>query len=431
MKSIIKIKNLWVAYQLGKSNEVWAAQDINLEIYPQEYVIFFGPSGSGKSTLLYVIAGLEKPTKGQVLVADHDLSTLSEKELMEYHRSTIGIIFQAFYLIPILDVKDNLLLPQMFTKATREEREQRVIKLAERFNITDRLDKRATELSGGQQQRVAAARALINDPEIILADEPVGNLDTKNAEITMQLLAELNEKDKKTVVLVTHDPRYLPYAHRVFHLQDGKIVRETRNPAKKLQGAPPTAEKQEISELEKLAQMHPYLDQAQLKAKLILNDLILPFDIDQQQHIEETIAEYLIGKISEAKMATRLHQSLEKGGADLYAQTAKKLVAKVAALKEEVKLVDATPPTSSKVPAEVIELRHFLLDGYDGHVTLEQVHLLDAAVLNLLKGEVDKKQFRKFLDMPLKKGGVGLNRRTAKNMTKALALILMDRDLPA
>src|SRR3989344_9485124 len=194
MEPQIKIKNLWVAYQLGKSNEVWAAQDVNLEIYPQEYVIFFGPSGSGKSTLLYIIAGLERPTAGEVLVDDKELNTLSEEDLMHFHRNTIGIIFQAFYLIPNLTVMDNIALPQIFMNVGKEKREFKAQGLAKRFDINDLLSKKVTELSGGQQQRVAAVRALINDPEIILADEPVGNLDSKNAEITMELLAELNRK---------------------------------------------------------------------------------------------------------------------------------------------------------------------------------------------------------------------------------------------
>src|ERR1700690_3729894 len=157
---LIKIEDVSVVYQPGKTSEVWGSKHVNLEIFQEEYVIFFGPSGSGKSTLLYVIAGLEKPTMGKVSINGRDLSGLNEKGLIEFHRNTTGIVFQAFYLIPNLSIQDNILLPQEFKGVPKKEGVQRLNELSERFEITRFLPKRSTEVSGGQQQRAAAARAL-------------------------------------------------------------------------------------------------------------------------------------------------------------------------------------------------------------------------------------------------------------------------------
>jgi len=232
MNEIIKVEDLSVAYNLGKTSEVWALKDINLEIYPQEYIIFFGPSGCGKSTLLYLIAGLEYPTRGRVIVEGTDLKVLSTEEIMDFHKSTIGMIFQAFYLIPNLSVRDKILLPQILAGEPSHLRTKRVEDLMERFGISALKKRKASLLSGGQQQRVSVARALINNPSILLADEPIGNLDSKNAEIVINLLLHLNKKYKKTIIHVTQDPKYLYLANRVFYLNDGKITKITRNPKK-------------------------------------------------------------------------------------------------------------------------------------------------------------------------------------------------------
>jgi len=216
MKPNIKLENLSIVYNNGKTNEFWAVRDINLEIYPEEYVIFFGPSGCGKSTLLYAIAGLEKPSKGRVLVNDIDLGLAGERELIKYRQFLVGIIFQAYYLISDLTAEDNILLPQIFAGKSFLERKKQANFLMERFGVLDFKNKKPSQLSGGQQQRVAIARSLINNPSILLADEPVGNLDSKNAEIVIDLLDNFNKKDKKTVVYVTHDQRHLDKADRVF-----------------------------------------------------------------------------------------------------------------------------------------------------------------------------------------------------------------------
>ena len=175
---IIKIKELNVVYFMGKSNEVHALRNINLEIYPGEFIIFFGPSGCGKSTLLYSIAGLETNINGNIMLNGKDIASMKQKELEDFHRQKIGMIFQAYYLISSLSVANNVVLPQIFIEKNRIERKKKALELLQHFGVSGEADKLPSELSGGQQQRVAICRSLMNDPEVLLADEPVGNLDS-------------------------------------------------------------------------------------------------------------------------------------------------------------------------------------------------------------------------------------------------------------
>lgn len=425
MEEIIKIENLSVVYDLGKTSETWALKDISFEIYSQEYVIFFGPSGCGKSTLLYTIAGLEYPTKGKVIVGGKDLTNLSQKELIDFHKRTIGMVFQAFYLIPNLKVIDNILIPQILLGTPLKQRRQKAEALIERFGLGELKKRKSSLLSGGQQQRVAMARALINDPTIILADEPVGNLDSKNAEIVMNLLFELNQKDKKTIILVTHDPRYLHFANRVFYMKDGKITRITRNPTKKVLG--PVLER-DISELERIAQAYPYLSESRLKAKLILNHILFPYDIEIQNKIEEIIDQYLLKKITEREMQERLDLPREKGGVSLYKQRAQEMTKEIVALAKETELMEEEEvPGLTPLEERAMTIRGFLLDTYSGRLSFEQIKRLEEAIIQRINGRFRRRELERYLDKPFSQGGVGLNRRTAKKFTREIELILMKR----
>ena len=190
MQALVQLTDVNLTYNQGKASEFKALKNINLEIYPEEFVIFFGPSGSGKSTLLYLIAGLEMASTGTVRVGTRaDLKKLSSEEMVAFHRSFIGMIFQAFYLVPSLTAKDNVELPMVFAGIEPATRAKVAATLLERFGIKDFQDRVPARLSGGQQQRVAIARSLVNNPSIVLADEPVGNLDSKNAEIVLDLIS--------------------------------------------------------------------------------------------------------------------------------------------------------------------------------------------------------------------------------------------------
>ena len=421
MEPLIKIENLGVAYDLGKSTESWALREINSEIYPQEYVIFFGPSGCGKSTLLYVIAGLEFPTTGKIIVEGKNLAALSSKELIKFYLSSIGMVFQAYYLIPTLSVKNNILLPQIFLKESPQKRESKVKLLMERFGILEFQKRKPSQLSGGQQQRVAIARALINNPSIVLADEPVGNLDSKNAEIVMNLLSELNQKDKKTIIHVTHDPRYLSCANRVFYMKDGKITRMVTNPEK---ATLVPFEIGKISELEKIAQAYPYLTESRLRAKLILNHLLLPYGIEIQQMIEEVIDKYLLRKITEQELL----ETLDKPPISLYIQAAQSLTQKITNLAKEIEIIEEEEyPALTPVEERAMALRGYLLDNYQGQLSFEQIKRLEEGLSQMLIGKFRKKNLEKFLDLSFKKGGGGLNRRTAKRFAREIELILMKK----
>ena len=420
MDSIIKCENLGVAYGLGKTNEVWALKDVNMEIFPNEYVIFFGPSGCGKSTLLYTIAGLEMPSCGKVIVGGKDLTHISQEDLIKFHISSLGMIFQAYYLIPTLSVKDNILLPQMFAGASINQRNEKVNSLMQRFGMDKFKERKPSMLSGGQQQRVAIARALINEPSIILADEPMGNLDSENAQIVTKLLSELNEKDGKTIIHVTHDPRYLYQANRIFYMQDGRIVRTVVS-AEKKNVTQMSAKK--VSELELLSQAYPYLDEIRLRAKLILNHLLLSYDIDTQQKMEKLIDSYLRKEIDERI----IFETLDKPPINLYSQTAQDLAKRVIVLAKEIEKIEESEKYPDLTPADekAMELRGYLLDAYSGSLSFEQIKRLEEILGQRIIGRITSSKLKEFFDKPLKEGGVGLNKRTAIRFAREINLILM------
>lgn len=225
---IIKVENLIKEFGTGESL-VQVLKGIDLEIYSGEYVILFGPSGCGKSTLLNCIAGLEVPTKGRVVVRGEDLSKLTKAELAEYRNKKIGMIFQQFNVLKSFNVITNVSLPETFAGVPKGRRIKRAEKLLAMFGLEKVARRLPTEISGGQQQRVAIARSLVNNPWILIVDEPTGNLDSKASEEVMDILARLNQKSKRTIVMVTHNPEQLKYAHRVFHMKDGQVTKtETR-----------------------------------------------------------------------------------------------------------------------------------------------------------------------------------------------------------
>jgi len=220
---VIKATNLSKTFKLGKDNEVIALHSVNFEIFSGELICFFGPSGCGKSTLLSMLAGLQPPTSGEVVVRGKNLAMLKKKEISEYRRQKIGMVFQQFNLIISMTVLENIALPMAFGGMQRKRRMQRAEHLLDVVGLSEKKKSIPADLSGGQQQRVAIARSLINNPWIIMADEPTGNLDSKSADDVMKLLISLSRKSKRTVVLITHNPEYLQYADRVFRMKDGRI----------------------------------------------------------------------------------------------------------------------------------------------------------------------------------------------------------------
>ena len=228
MKPLIEIKNLNVIYNLGKINEFTALKNINLEIYPGEYVTFFGPSGCGKSTLLYIIAGLEFPTTGDVLVNSQLPQKLTHQELVNFHRYTVGMVFQAYYLIPHLNVLNNVMLPEIFSGTDVHQRIVKAEELMKRFDIDSLAKRKPSQLSGGQQQRVAIARALSMHPSILLADEPTGNIASQQADEIMAIFQKLNQEGN-TIIMITHEPDIAEKSKRIIIIRDGQIVSDQLN----------------------------------------------------------------------------------------------------------------------------------------------------------------------------------------------------------
>ena len=223
MTAAIQLVDICRQYQLG-STDVNALKNIDLEIDQGDFVALVGPSGSGKSTLLNLIGGLDKPTSGEICVQGISLHNAAEKELTSHRRHNVGFIFQTFNLIPTLTALENVALPLMLSGVGLGERSERARQLLSRVGLEHRLDHRPTEMSGGEQQRAAIARALVNNPKLVLADEPTGNLDSSTGAEVMRLLRELNAERGVTLIIVTHDPEVASYADRVVHLRDGQIT---------------------------------------------------------------------------------------------------------------------------------------------------------------------------------------------------------------
>jgi len=206
--------------------EIPVLNDVNLKVPAAEYVALMGPSGSGKTTLLNLIAGIDQPTRGRIVIGGRDISQISQTELARWRSRTVGFIFQLYNLLPVLTAFENVELPLLLTKLSKKERRQHVETALSIVSLSDRMDHYPRQLSGGQEQRVAIARAIVSDPAILVADEPTGDLDAKSADEILELLNRLNREFHKTIVMVTHDPKAAGRAHRMVHLDKGVLHAE-------------------------------------------------------------------------------------------------------------------------------------------------------------------------------------------------------------
>jgi putative ABC transport system ATP-binding protein len=226
MAALLETSDLNKHYQMGTTT-VRALDGVSIEVRQGEFVGLLGTSGSGKSTLLNLIAGLDRPTSGALRIFDKDLSAMSSDDLSVHRRRNVGMIFQSFNLVTTMSAVENVALAMMFAGVPRGERDVRAGRLLESIGLGGRQQHRPRELSGGEQQRVAIARALSNDPHLLLADEPTGNLDSRTTREIMALLKDLNEREGKTIIMVTHDPGLArEYAHRTITMLDGTVVAE-------------------------------------------------------------------------------------------------------------------------------------------------------------------------------------------------------------
>ena len=231
MSKIIELKNVARYYEMG-DNLVKAVDGLDIVIERGDFVAIMGPSGSGKSTTMNLVGSLDLATKGDIYLDNLDIEHLDESELAQIRGRKIGFIFQSFNLIPNLTAKENVMLPMLFQDTEGEEREKKAEELLRLVELDDRMDHYPGQLSGGQQQRVAIARSLANNPEVILADEPTGNLDTKTGEMVIRFLEEFNRKGK-TIIMVTHDPdKAMAHARTIYWIKDGKVEKVTKKSGK-------------------------------------------------------------------------------------------------------------------------------------------------------------------------------------------------------
>ncbi len=229
---ILKLDNVWKKYDMGLADPLVVLKEINLEIKKGEFVAITGPSGSGKSTMANLVGALDKPSFGTVYLKNKDISTMSESSLAFLRGKTVGFIFQQFNLLPTLSALQNVMLPMEMLNESERMAKKRAEELLRILGLGERMNHKPNELSGGQQQRVAIARSLANDPEIILADEPTGNLDSKTGKFIMDFLGKIN-KEGKTIILITHDLELIRYSKRIIHIRDGKIIHNNKNGGKK------------------------------------------------------------------------------------------------------------------------------------------------------------------------------------------------------
>ncbi len=222
MESLLKLKNVWKIYNLGKIR-LEVLKNVSLEIFKKDFVVVLGPSGSGKSTLLNIMSCLDIPTKGKVFLEESDISTLNEDELAEVRGKKIGFVFQQFNLLSHLTALENVAIPTVFRGISQDEGIEAAKKHLSSVGLADRLAHKPAELSGGEKQRVAISRALVNNPEIIVADEPTGNVDSKTGKHIMNILKKLNEEEGRTIIVVTHDVELQSFANKIIKIRDGEI----------------------------------------------------------------------------------------------------------------------------------------------------------------------------------------------------------------
>ncbi|MDP2668666.1 MAG: ABC transporter ATP-binding protein [bacterium] len=417
---IIKLEHLDFFYSKGTPAEVHALNDVSLEIEKGQYVSFFGPSGSGKSTALYAVAGVDQPMSGKVIIGGRNILELSPRALAIYRQIGVGIIFQNFNLIPSIKNIDNITLPMAFLGISVEKRRMRAMELFKRLDIEKLADRYPYELSGGQQQRVGIARALANDPPIILADEPIGNLDSTNAEHVLGLLKEFHEKDKKTIVIITHEAWSLRDVEKVFYLKDGAIIKtenKKQSPVKKI-GATYYNE-----------ELFPELPSINARAKTLSELILRGYSKLEVERLEVFLSKRLMGQISGAELMDHLDKPFKAGGVGLWKGKARKISDIIEAiLREEKELEEIYRKleTNPELPlyAEIERLRTWLLEGSKIKMSPLQVDCLNEIIYERIRGIINEEQFEKVLNLSTSHGGVGLRIRTSLKISERLEAIL-------
>ena len=423
MEPIIKLQGINLYYDRGRPTEVWALKDVDLEINKGEYCAFFGPSGCGKTTILYVLSGMEseRVSSGQVLINGRDIAKFTKRELAVFRQIGVGIVFQQFNLIPSISVLDNVALPMAFLGISLERRRAEALKLLERLNIAPYALRLPAELSGGQQQRVGIARALANNPPIIICDEPLGNLDSENANKVLEFMRELNVKDGRTVIMVTHEAWSLRDARKIFYMKDGKILRMEE----------PKERGDVVQAVSKLMnqQLNPDMDEPQIMAKTLSNMLLRGYSVDEVKRFEFFLLQRLTDHIEGDVFREVLDRSYRNGGVGLWKGKAAKIAFLVEGIMEQWHTVEDIYAMLEKNPEsplieEVQRMRKWLLDEYKGKIDEQQQLRLDELIAERLRNIITPKNFAQVLNLSKKQFGLGLSMRSANHIAEKFESIL-------
>ncbi|HEU4677781.1 MAG TPA: ABC transporter ATP-binding protein, partial [Candidatus Paceibacterota bacterium] len=423
-KPLIVCRNLDITYNKGKSNEYKALQNVNTDIYEGEYIILFGASGSGKSTLMYAIQGSLPPGGGTLLIRGDDIYSYPPQERVYFQRYIMGIIFQSFNLIGSLTVLDNVALPMIFCDANKASRERRAQMLLDRFGVGHVSHKVPSMLSGGQQQRVSVARSMVNDPQILLADEPTGNLDSISTQQVMDKIDEINTFDQRTIIMVSHNAAHLSYAHRVYYLKDGIVVREVVNPQRK-QIKPVKEGETIVTELEQLARLFPYDSVDTLRVKSLTNYLTQQYTFDQLIRLEKAVNLLIKGKIRKRQFIATLIKKYEDGGVGIDRKTADHMAEVSVALvtqADDVRRFRSDKQQQSEAAffaqhkfAE--RVREYLLMHHRVPLSRAMEANLTTMIADRLSGVSGEEEFYDALGAPVKEGGLGLERKVVSDIS--------------
>ncbi|HBB43931.1 MAG: Macrolide export ATP-binding/permease protein MacB [Parcubacteria group bacterium GW2011_GWA1_44_13] len=425
---LVKLEGINFYYNRGKPSEVHALKDINLEIERGGYAAFFGPSGCGKTTLTYLIGGIETENadEGHILINGRDLRGLSKKELAVYRQIGVGIIFQQFNLLPSLTVLDNVALPMAFLGINVDRRRKEAMKLLDRFAMTKYAERFPSELSGGQQQRVSIARALANNPPLIIADEPLGNLDSENANRALEFLKELNEKDGRTIIMVTHESWSLRDARTIFYLKDGELIKKEQPEKKK------EAQKKLSEHL--YHNLFPEVTPERLMARSLSYMLMRGFSGDEIKRFEMFLAKRLSGEIDTPTFIDFLDSPYKEGGVGLWKQRATAIAKTAEDIVEKRKTVEDVYTDLQKDPEtplyeEVSKMRSWLLEDYKGILSDIQIVRFDEAVEDRFRNIISPENFRQVLELSRSDFGVGLAPGTVRTISEKLETILTGKNL--